>query len=61
MSVDKAVTLVLKFIFIVTVSEGTLLGRVESYKSGFDDDQKQHMILSAATDNGIQITGVCSV
>ena len=31
---------------------------VES-RPGFDDDQKQRMLLSAATDNGIRITGVC--
>ena len=28
-------------------------------RSGFDDDQKQHKMLSAANDNGIRITGVC--
>ena len=33
----------------------TVEGRI-----GFDDDQKQHMLLSAATDNGIRTTGMCA-
>ena len=33
-------------------------GTVEC-RPGFDDDQKQRMLLSAATENGIRITGVC--
>ena len=28
-------------------------------RPGFDDDQKQRMLLSATTENGIRITGVC--
>ena len=28
-------------------------------RPGFDGDQKKHMLLSAATDNGVRITGVC--
>jgi len=33
----------------------TVEGRI-----GFDDDQKQCMLLSAAMDNGIRITGMCA-
>ena len=50
--------------FSISVFEGTcvLFGPVENSvegRPGFDDDQKQRMLLSATTENGIRITGVC--
>jgi len=41
-----------------------LLGYLDEWKitvkarPGFEDDEKQHMILSTATENGIRITGM---